>query len=247
MPQLSQGTAHFCIVLIDDEALLCQTVQDILANSPIALVLCQSPALALSTIQQAKPDLVLLDIYLEDYNGLDILSALKQDVALQHIPVMMLTANAQREMVERSMALGAVDYLVKPFTVSYFKKKVTQWLGESAFPPLESPSLFSHQTHIRILEPDLSLQKLLTAVLKEQGYHVECLSSTQQIPRYKGLPQLVILNSQLLDTSLYLKQYEEHHIPVLHWQDVERSSESQPFSVRHLVQQVKQVLSEEQS
>lgn len=244
MPQQSQGTAHFCIVLIDDEALLCQTVQDILEGSAIRLVVCQSAELALSTIQQARPDLVLLDIYLEDHNGLDILAALKQDYLLKSIPVMMLTADSQREMMDRSIALGAVDYLVKPFTVDYFKKKLVQWLGQSIFSSSETASLLPHQPHIRILEPDLSLQKLLTAVLKEQGYHVECLSSTQQLPRYKKSPELVILNNQLLEASLYLRQCEEDNIPVLHWQEIESSSETQLFSVRHLVQQVKHAISE---
>lgn len=251
MRQWSGDTARFRIVLIDDETLLCQTVQDILENSAVEVVLCPSPASALSFVQQTKPDLVLLDIYLEGHNGLDILATLKQHSELKHIPVMMLTANAQQEMVERSILLGATDYLAKPFTVSYFKSKLANHLGADVFsssnpsvlPPAPSPQ--DHQAYIRVLEPDLSLQKLLKAVLVEQGYHVECLPSIPQTPIDKGKPHLVILNRHLLDAPLYLQKCQEHGIPVVYWQDLERSSATHPFSIRHLVEEVKRTLSKE--
>lgn len=246
MPQGFQGTARFCIVLIDDEKLLCQTVQDILKESAITLVICHSPELAVSVVLENKPDLILLDVHFPHHNGLDILATLKQERLLRDIPVMIITANSQRETMERCFTLGAMDYLVKPFTVNYFKQKLIQCLGTQAFSSQEAFSFLPSQPHIRILEPDVSLQKLLTAVLKEQGYQVECLSSTQKTPRYKGHPALVILNSQLLDVSDCLQQCAALHIPVLHWKDVEQSSETHPFSVHHLVERVKQVLSGEQ-
>lgn len=62
-----------------------------------------------------RPDLILLDIVMPEMDGYEVCRRLKADVVSQNIPVIFLTANTSAEDEERGFALGAVDYITKPF------------------------------------------------------------------------------------------------------------------------------------
>ena len=61
------------------------------------------------------PELILLDIMLPQEDGMDILRKIRNDNVTKSIPVIMLTASAEKEDIDKSTALGAVDYIKKPF------------------------------------------------------------------------------------------------------------------------------------
>jgi DNA-binding response OmpR family regulator len=62
-----------------------------------------------------SPDVVLSDIMMPRLDGLQLLTRLKGDPATADLPVVLLSAKAQTAEVERGMALGADDYVTKPF------------------------------------------------------------------------------------------------------------------------------------
>jgi two-component system, chemotaxis family, response regulator Rcp1 len=64
--------------------------------------------------QQAAPDLILLDINMPGLSGFDILTELKADPQLKHIPVVMLTSSELSSDVARAYELGASGYISKP-------------------------------------------------------------------------------------------------------------------------------------
>ncbi|MEK9130076.1 MAG: response regulator [Patescibacteria group bacterium] len=67
-------------------------------------------------IQQAKkniPDLILLDIILPKIDGFDVLKTLKEDKSTNPIPVILLSNLGQKEDIDKGLALGAKDYLIK--------------------------------------------------------------------------------------------------------------------------------------
>ena len=64
-------------------------------------------------IKEEKPNLVLLDLILPGIDGFEVLSKMKEDLALAQIPVIILSNLGQKEDVERGLKLGAVDYLIK--------------------------------------------------------------------------------------------------------------------------------------
>lgn len=73
-------------------------------------------ALVLAELQGAAtlPDLILLDINMAGLSGFDVLSAVKNDGRLRHIPVVMLTSSALDSDVARAYELGASGYISKP-------------------------------------------------------------------------------------------------------------------------------------
>lgn len=64
---------------------------------------------------EPHPDLVLLDIMMPDMDGYEVCRTLKADAGLAEVPVIFLTAKAQTDDVVRGFALGAADYVSKPF------------------------------------------------------------------------------------------------------------------------------------
>jgi two-component system, cell cycle response regulator len=78
----------------------------------------------LAAAAREKPDLILLDITMPVMDGVTMLTKLKEDPDLKHIPVIMLTAESGRENVLHIAKLGIRDYLVKPFKEDQLLDKV---------------------------------------------------------------------------------------------------------------------------
>ena len=76
-----------------------------------------------------SPDVILLDVNLPDANGFDILAKIRQHPALKSIPVIMLTAQANRQDVLRGIAGGADGYITKPFEIEILVKSIRTVLG----------------------------------------------------------------------------------------------------------------------
>jgi two-component system, response regulator len=72
------------------------------------------------------PTLILLDVKMPMKNGFEVLEELKADEKLKKIPVVMLTTTSTSEDIDKAMALGANDYIVKPVKLSDFMDKVSK-------------------------------------------------------------------------------------------------------------------------
>lgn len=70
---------------------------------------------ALDCLNSAIPDLVLLDIYMQDMDGYEVMQRMKANPKTADIPVILLTADAGEDSKKRGIALGAVDFITKPF------------------------------------------------------------------------------------------------------------------------------------
>jgi two-component system, chemotaxis family, chemotaxis protein CheY len=89
-------------------------------------------AIALGMLKQAKYDFVVSDINMPNMNGFDLLSAIKKEDSLKHLPVLMVTAEARKEDIVRAAQEGAAGYIVKPFTKATLEEKVTKIMQKLA-------------------------------------------------------------------------------------------------------------------
>jgi two-component system CitB family response regulator len=88
-------------------------------------------AAALEAVDQLRPDLVLLDIYLPDMSGLEVLQRLRED---DHPPVDVISITAAREVesLRAAMRGGVVHYLIKPFLFATFEEKLLSYAAAHA-------------------------------------------------------------------------------------------------------------------
>jgi len=83
---------------------------------------------ALKVAQEQQPDIILLDIQMEDMSGFDIITALKSSEKTKDIPVIFITGRTDAASEEKALALGAADYIRKPFSPPTLKDRVLQQL-----------------------------------------------------------------------------------------------------------------------
>jgi two-component system chemotaxis response regulator CheY len=87
---------------------------------------------ALQMLKAQKFDFVVSDINMPNMNGFDLLKAIKADVELKHLPVLMVTAEARKEDIVRAAQEGAAGYIVKPFTKATLEEKVQKIVQKMA-------------------------------------------------------------------------------------------------------------------
>ena len=80
----------------------------------------------LAAAAKEKPDLILLDVTMPVMGGIDMLTKLKADPNLKSIPVMMLTAEAGKEIVMKIAKIGIRDYIIKPFKENVLVEKASR-------------------------------------------------------------------------------------------------------------------------
>lgn len=76
-------------------------------------------------------DLILMDITLNNQNGLEIVSRLKKNDRFKNIPVVMLTQHSDRDNVKTAIEIGVQGYLIKPFEPEMLREKLRSVLKQS--------------------------------------------------------------------------------------------------------------------
>ncbi|MDT7928803.1 chemotaxis response regulator CheY [Tepidimonas sp.] len=82
-------------------------------------------SVALHKLRNGKFDMVITDINMPNMNGFELLTQIKSDDKLKHIPVLMVTAEARKEDIIAAAQGGAAGYIVKPFTKATLEEKLT--------------------------------------------------------------------------------------------------------------------------
>jgi two-component system chemotaxis response regulator CheY len=81
-------------------------------------------AVALNKLKTGNFNFVVTDINMPNMNGFQLLSAIKADESLKHLPVLMVTAEARKEDIVLAAQSGAAGYIVKPFTKATLEEKL---------------------------------------------------------------------------------------------------------------------------
>jgi len=87
-------------------------------------ILAEDGLMALEKLKEQAVDLVLLDIMMPGIDGYEVLSHIKDDVTLRHIPVIMITALDEVDSALNCIKIGADDYLTKPFALILLKTRL---------------------------------------------------------------------------------------------------------------------------
>ena len=178
-------------------------------------------ALALATAQ--VPDLLLLDMMMPGMDGFELLERIQQHPELRKLPVIFLTAAQDREMLLRAFAVGAVDYVTKPFIPEELLARVTAHVGLKLTRDRLERVARQRQELVNLVAHDLKnpLSSVLFAsdVLRHDGCKPE------RIPRY-----LEMIYDSASDAIGYIRRYLETQ--------AERSGPKRAHDARTTLQEV---------
>ena len=117
------------ILIAEDHADIRKLIRMTLEYSDYDINEAVDGASALRLVQSIRPDLVLLDVMMPgELDGLQVCSRIKDDEALRHVRVVLLTARGQVRDREAGLAAGADAYLVKPFSPLQLIDTIEHWL-----------------------------------------------------------------------------------------------------------------------
>lgn len=111
------------ILVVDDVPANLKYAEQLLGEQ-YRLTLAVSGAQALKFLTKAEPDLILLDINMPEMDGCTVLTRLKENSATEKIPVIILTSDADSAMEIKCLALGAVDFIRKPFVTEIMLSRI---------------------------------------------------------------------------------------------------------------------------
>ena len=104
------GALH--VLLIEDDSTIADMYRVQLEYDGYRVTVTSTAGAGLSNIATSKPDIILLDLLLPDRSGLEVMAQIKETFPV-HPPVVILSNYGEPAMIERGLALGAVEYLVK--------------------------------------------------------------------------------------------------------------------------------------
>ena len=118
------------ILVANDEEDILRIVIDRLEFYGFSVRTATDNAQCMESIDREVPDLLLLDVRMPDGNGMDLLAQLRDKYP--ELTVLMLSASADRDVIEKSLSMGAAGYIITPFTSQEFKQKVFHALGKES-------------------------------------------------------------------------------------------------------------------
>ena|SRR5881396_1409132 len=104
------------ILSIDDSRMVHLVVAKALKPLDVEVLTAVNGQEGLEKAEQEMPDLILLDVSMPVMDGIEALAALKANAATRDIPVVILSADAGQDDIERARRLGALNFIPKPFT-----------------------------------------------------------------------------------------------------------------------------------
>lgn len=167
------------ILVVEDEPDLAELIAYNLRIEGHEVEIAQDGAAALHMIEQARPDLILLDLMMPRLSGQQVAERLKQAPATSSIPIIMLTAMSAETDELQGLKLGADDYITKPFSMSVLLARVGAVLRRSglaapAKPLSVGPLTIDEQVHRVTLDGapmklTLTEFRLLSALMSASG------------------------------------------------------------------------------
>ena len=105
---------HVMVLLVDDQAMVCEAVRRALANqSDIDFHYCSDARQALTVAAHLKPTVILQDLVMPGIDGLTLVGQFRADPATRDIPIIVLSTNEHPQVKGQAFAMGANDYIVK--------------------------------------------------------------------------------------------------------------------------------------
>ena len=177
------------ILMIDDDAISRKLATHILEGK-YDVICASSGAEGLQILRSSAIDLVLLDLYMLDMNGLEVLQQIREDVSISDTKVIILSFSGIRTDVIESIRLGVLDFIRKPFLASDLLERIQAALS------------IERKDRILVVDDDNINLKITERILRIP-YDVICVSSGTEAIEYlkEHTPDLILLDLHMPDMN----------------------------------------------
>lgn len=177
------------ILIIEDETILRENIVDFLELKNFKTYQAKNGLDALEILHKDVPDIIISDIAMPVFNGIQLLKIIRKNDKYNHIPFIFLTAKAEKDDLRDGMLNGADDYIIKPFTFDVLynsintrinRLKQLQEFKQNDFSLSKSVTLYSEkeQTALSLL-PTLSRSE--NTILKKIGQGMTSLEIANEL------------------------------------------------------------------
>ena len=193
------------ILIIDDNITNLKTAMTYLQDYSFDIIIARNGKTGLQRAQSENPDLILLDVQMPDLDGFETCRRLKANPETERIPVIFMTVASETSAKVRGLAVGAVDYITKPFEAAELLARVTTHL---ALYQLQErlESLVQERTEALQIEIEQRQQQQAEKEQLWQTIH-------QQNEQFRTLTQLFVENQQ---TDTLVHALNQHFVQNLH-------------------------------
>ena len=227
-PATPAAEGGYCLV-VDDNAINRDILCRLLLRQGHRTATAVNGREALDMLRAEPFDLVLLDIMMPEMNGFQVLNHLKGDEKLREVPVIVISALDQDDSVVRCIAMGAEDYLPKPFNPLLLKARIGACLEKKRF--YDKERLYLHQIEQQKKRAD----ELLHVILP--GPIVEELKATNEV-KPRRYDNVGVLFADLVGFTRYCEnRHPEEVVPYL--QKLVEAWENS--ALRHGVEKIKTI------
>ncbi|MDQ5909714.1 MAG: hypothetical protein QG599_1809 [Pseudomonadota bacterium] len=120
------------ILVVDDEPNIVLSLEFLMKQAGFQVRTASDGEAGLTAITAEQPDLVLLDVMMPRKNGYEVCQAIRANPDWKAIRIIMLTAKGREVEREKGLALGADDYITKPFSTQEVVERVRELLAEAS-------------------------------------------------------------------------------------------------------------------
>lgn len=120
------------ILIVDDEPNILISLEYLMKREGYEVLLARDGDEALAVIRRERPELVLLDVMMPGKTGFEVCNLVRADEALAATRIVLLTAKGRDTDVAKGLALGATDYITKPFSTKDLAQRVRELLQGAA-------------------------------------------------------------------------------------------------------------------
>lgn len=152
---LQRQTSQYKVLIVEDEAQLASAYALVLQQAGLITKILTQPLQILQVMRQFQPDLVLMDLYLPDCTGIELMQLIRQDMAYATLPVVFLSAETDPRVHNTALSQGADLFLLKPVAPEQLVAAVANRVGRAR----------ALSRHIQFL----SLQDPLTGLLNQRA------------------------------------------------------------------------------
>lgn len=181
------------VLLVDDNELYRDTLEEVFADI-FQIQVAADGETALHVVATSHPDLILLDVKMPGIDGHEVCRRLKADPLTRDIPIIFLTSFGEDEDQTHGLALGAVDYIVKPSDFSLIRQRIQTHLELKFHRDQLQQQVSEKVSELAIAsqkerEMDLLMEKILMSVPVAIGFVVDrkivwCNQATTEISGY---------------------------------------------------------------